>query len=548
MIPLYKTIVVEDEADVREAIISIVDWESQGFSVVGEAGNGQEALDLMQTLEPDLVITDIKMPFMNGIELATAIREINPVTKIVFLSGFNEFDYAISALKLNVIEYILKPVSRRELTETLGRIREKLEEEKRQMRDIEQLRRRYDRDLTILKNAFLISLIKGNPNTEEIAAKTEKYGLALRGECFQLFTLSIDKTSLADSCIETDDMELLLISATEVACRVGEKYVGLENFIYEENVVVILSDTQKNIEDYANIVIREVRQHIRKYCGFSVTIGVSRLFYSLSEANEAYADSISAIHYRLAAGGDKIIYISDFEREGDEYMLPEAQGAAFHSLVKTGTAADVTAFLDELFEMLRESRASLRSYQLCIIELFSQLIKAAKSMPEEVDFNVRDSLEYLSGLYKQDTVDDIKSWFEKQCHAVMGAIDKQRRDSVQVTAEQALDYIEAHYADSKLSLKSLSEVLHMSPNYLSAIIKRAHGESFTNILVGVRMKHAYELLVSTSMSVQEIAEATGYADRHYFSYCFKKYHDISPVQMRNKQKSEREESDEAPVS
>ncbi len=536
---MYKTIVVEDEADVREAIIATIDWEQHGFTVVGEAANGREALDLIEKAIPDLVITDIKMPFMDGIQLATAIREQSPVTKIVFLSGFNQFDYAVSALKLNVVEYILKPVSRQELSGALDNIRAKLDAEERQARDIAMLTDRFDKDRTILKNSFLISLIKGSPSPEEIAHKVERYDVRLTGESFLLFTISIDRNCLEDSQIQTHDMELLLLSATGVAKTLGEKYLGVEDFIYEENGIVLLSDTQENIRQYAPILIQEVRQHIHKYGGFSVTIGVSRPFSGLEFAREAYNDSISAIHYRLAGGGGRIIHIGDFER-GQEFILSDAQGTLFHSMIKTGSKEEISQFLAQLFSQLQASRASLKSYQLCFVELFSQLIKAAKNASEDLDVQVGDNLSYMSELYKRDSVAEIRSWFEGLCHQVMDTIAQQRMDTADILAQRATDYIRANYTNSDLSLKSLSDALHVSSSYLSTIIKKAKGEAFTNLLTRVRMEMALELLISTNKTIQEIAEQTGYADRHYFSYCFKKYHDLSPVQMRNRQKTERE--------
>ncbi len=174
---LYRIMLVDDEEEVRKAMIRKMDWEKLGFTVVGDAENGEDALEKLEHLEPDVVMTDIRMPYMDGLTLTAKIREKYPSIKILIFSGYDDFEYAQKAIKLNVTEYILKPVNGEELAKILNRVRENLDEEIEQRRDISQLRERYRRSLPIIRELFLNKLVQGNVAEEEVRPKLIEYGI-----------------------------------------------------------------------------------------------------------------------------------------------------------------------------------------------------------------------------------------------------------------------------------------------------------------------------------------------------------------------------------
>lgn len=173
---LYRIMLVDDEEEVRKAIIRQMDWEQLGFTVVGDAENGEDALEKMEQSEPDVVITDIRMPYMDGLTLTARIREKYPSVKILIFSGYDDFEYAQRAIKLNVTEYILKPVNGQELAQILGRVKNSLDEEIEQRRNINSLRESYLRSLPILRELFLNDLVRGITN-EAVALKIKEYGM-----------------------------------------------------------------------------------------------------------------------------------------------------------------------------------------------------------------------------------------------------------------------------------------------------------------------------------------------------------------------------------
>ena len=173
---LYRILLVDDEEEVRRGIIRKMEWESLGFEVAGDAENGEEALEKVEQLQPDVVITDIRMPYMDGLTLTRRIRQKYPSMRVLIFSGFDDFEYAQQAIKLNVTEYILKPVNVEELSEILTRVRENLDEEIEQRSNINSLRESYLRNQPILRELFLNDLVRGATDEEAVMPKMEEYG------------------------------------------------------------------------------------------------------------------------------------------------------------------------------------------------------------------------------------------------------------------------------------------------------------------------------------------------------------------------------------
>lgn len=405
---IYTVVVADDEDELREAVCTMTPWEALGFHLVGNASNGLDALELVERLEPDLLLTDIRMPFISGIELARQVREIRPAMHIAFLSGYDDFEYAKQAIQYNIISYMLKPLTMDGLAAELKSIHEKID------RRYASLRRSDNNQGD--RAAFLIPLVlehyDGAPETQEADLR----------EC-------------AASCgvlRGSDDRSLLVVLTVAmsdgVACEPGfvrlveqlaNKY--LRHFVFSSSgrVVAVLLGNLSDIEEYLHILADEICQLTERALNKRVLVGVSRPVEQFLELNNAYRQALEALH-------------AAEESEG---------GVSFTSDTRKGGG-------------------------LC---------------------------------------------------------------------ERALEIIEQRYMDEDLSLASLSAMLDVSPNHLSACIKKTAGETFINILIRRRMEAAQQLLLTTNLQVQEIARRCGYTDQHYFSYCFKKYSGTSPGALRRKQ-------------
>lgn len=535
---MYTLLFVEDEYNVRKAIINTIDWDSLGFRIIGEAENGLEAIDIVEKYKPDVIITDIKMPFMDGIEFAKLVREINPVTKIVFLTGFNDFDYAISAIKLNVIEYLSKPVSAEKMRDTLISIKRKLDEENNYLRNVEILRQNYIESLPIIRTGFLLSLITSYTSSAQINNNIQRLSLNLNGPWYLIFTVRIDRGSTMDieSTEGIEDIDVIFPSLVNIAKRVSDKYLLNETFEYGENIVTILSDTKENIDNYAEILMHEIQQSIYKNYGLQVIIGVSNMFKNLEEAKKEFDNSVTALSYCSIMGTNKAIYLRDIEpARGINFVFDEKKEREFSSILKTGTKDILFKFISGIFNELAAKEASLSDFQICIIEMITTLIKTAQSSISDFTEKMDVNMGLLLDVYKSQTIDEAKYNFKKLCSKVMEYIDLERQDMTAVLVNKGYEYMKSNYSDPELSLRTVSKYLHISSNYFSIIFKRVIGEPFKNVLIRIRMEKAYELLATTNMRILEVAKEVGYNDQHYFSYSFKKYFNISPSEMRSRQ-------------
>lgn len=330
---MYKLVVIEDEAIVRKNIIKKVEWGKYGFEVVGEGENGREALEVIENTNPNVVITDIEMPFLNGIELSSIIREKYPNIKIVFLTGFNEFKYAQKAIELDVIEYVLKPVSAESMADILAKIKNKLDEEVSQKKNIEALREHYLRSIPVMRADFLSTLISRKQQNEEILSKAEYYDINLKGNIFAVSAISIDKNTVDEEKFSDEDYELIRFAVLNTAEEILNKYSLGFAFSHDNYIVVISFSLENSREGFLNKLFNaldEIRSNINDYLKFTITIGIGSICTEVSNISESFKSALSALDYRFTIGNNRLIYIEDLEPqnfnkiifdETKEYML-----------------------------------------------------------------------------------------------------------------------------------------------------------------------------------------------------------------------------------
>ena len=307
----YRIMLVDDEEEVRSAILKKLDWKALGFSEVMDAENGEDALEKMERFTPDVLLTDIRMPYMDGLTLCERVRKTYPSMKLLIFSGFDEFEYAKQAIRLNVTEYILKPVNLKELSDILKRVADGLDEEIRERRSVTLLENNYRSAMPILRQVFLSNLIRGGVTEEEIAGKTGEYGIDLAGA---------RKWVVAAAEIEKGqgDGELGLISVQRFLEDSLKSYYRLEVFrSMEDRLCLIAAIDEKNTQTDLISLLNELCRECRRILGRTVTMGVGHSCVKLSDADHAYQTALEALRCK----GDQLtgtaIYISDMQLENE---------------------------------------------------------------------------------------------------------------------------------------------------------------------------------------------------------------------------------------
>lgn len=523
---MYTIVIADDEVQLRQALIRRIDWESVGFRVVGEAENGIEALDLVEKLEPDLLLTDVRMPFMSGIELAREVREIRPAMQIAFLSGFDDFSYAQQAIQYNIISYMLKPISSEELTEELRKIKKKIDER------FEEFAKRNEEQEQRSMGEFLMPLLldtfqQGAGPGRELFLREEavKRGFLKNPSILLCYTVLV--TSFLDENGENRTTE----ESAGAIHQVAGKYVYHAGFYGNGRVVSLLAATQGGLEKYLHIIVEDIVQSVKRILNLSAVVGVSRVVSELSHCHEAYVEAVNAIRYS-SNSGTGVYFISDIEREQPfdqeavQTSLTEIEG-----LLRNGTAQEIEEKLGEIFARMRQEQAAPILVQLFTVQLSAAVVRIVYAVADNE--TARRFQEHVPVQGMQPALpEDLEQKYLDFCLEARDLVAQHRQKSGSDICDKALALIENRYMDPDLSLLAISTEISVSPNYLSALIKRSTGSTFVDLLTRRRMEMAKELLLGSSLKIREISERCGYNDQHYFSYCFKKYEGVSPNACR----------------
>lgn len=515
---MYTVVVADDEEELRRAIIRRIDWESIGFRVVGEAENGIEALELVEREEPDLLLTDIRMPFVSGIELARQVREIRPTTQIAFLSGFDEFSYAQQAIQYNIISYMLKPITMVELTEELQKIKGK----------IDQIFEEFDakkQERTDIHEFVLPLLLDSYGRADDMVREERLQNQALACGLIRSKSNALQYVLLATKVEDKEGRNCTGMELVHSVDMILKKYVSFYSFYMEGRIISLLLATKGAFEKYLHIMVGDIVQSMERILGMNCHIGISRVQEHLTECHEAYQDAMSALDYSHTEKKSGIHYIADEERIATIDMSKAQEMInGLESLVRGGSREELSDYLEDIFSRIGGESAQIK-LKFLMIQMFSAIFRIVYAVTNEITLMQR--ITFLDGSFQE-----MKEQFISLCLEARDLVNTGKKKSSQVLCEQALEMIEKEYASPDLSLVEVSGRINVSPNYLSALIKKQAGMSFVDLLTKKRIETARELVLSTSMKVREISEKCGYNDQHYFSYCFKKYCGISPNTMR----------------
>ena len=527
----YRVLLADDEAEIRQGISRKIDWAAQGFVLAGEAENGAEALELAEQIRPDVVLTDIKMPFMDGLELCRRLRRELPAAKLVVFSGFDDFEYARQAVSMGVSEYIMKPVNARELEEVLAGLRTQLEAQRQQRRDMEALRRRYEESLPVLRELFFARLLDGRIPPDQLSERAARYELELPAGPWAAAMVRMDLPAAGESA-ERD--ELLLLS---VRSFVEEHFelpgCWLRALLYND-AVALLAGLENADQLYPLMAELERLCALAPSClGLGLTVGLGQLCAAAGQVRRSMEGAIAALDYRLLMGGGRVLYIGDLEPDASlRLSLDDEDQRALATAVKLGTEEQLDATLHGLLDRVRASRLPPAQCQLYVLEIVTCLVRLARSGGVEVEDVFGPDFAGAVPAAQFASLDRLGEWLTERCRRLRELLGRRRTDSAGRTVDEAKAYIAAHFADSGLGVEAVCEHLHLSPTYFSTLFKRETGQSFTACVTEQRMNEAARLLRDTEEKTYLIAQRTGYADPNYFSYVFKRHFGVTPSKYR----------------
>lgn len=528
---MYKVLLVEDEVLVREAIAQRIVWNKIGLTLLGACKNGKEAIEVIDREAPDIVLTDICMPYMDGMQLSKYLYERYPETKIIIFSGYNEFEYAKQALQYKVEEYLLKPVTAIELTELLMNIKAKLDKQRQEKEDIRKIRGSYYKHLSTIRSQVLNDLILGNRQEEEYKSEMEESGIKLNKKYFKVALIDIEILQLSDFNTGDNQNQSALLSfaiyniAEEIITAQG---VGVV-FQQKDNRTVIIFESHLNqeFEKEVRLICRMIQDKIKNHLHCETFIGIGKRVDTLSKIYLSYEGAYEAVSYHYLYGYGEIISQDEVELSKKE-MDASIYIEELLLQVKKQSYEGVYCILNKLLMEMR--RAYLRKEEVFIVVQnimigANELLKLAGV--ERKTKEGKDE-QWLREFEKKKNVKEAFQLVREYLERVIKQLYNLKADMSKKQAVLALDYIEKNYQNSELTLQVICHYLSVSPSYFSAILKKETGETFVELLTKKRMEKAQNLLRNTSLKNYEIAERVGFSDPHYFSQTFKKYTGKTP--------------------
>lgn len=527
---MYTVIVADDEEEIRRSLIRKVNWGAAGFQVIGEAENGVDALELVEKLEPDLLLTDIRMPFINGIELARQVREIRPSTQIAFLSGYDDFSYAQQAIQYNIISYLLKPISAQELEKELQAMKEKIDQKFRAFASPNTMQEHAE------KAEFLLPLLLDGSQDrwseeeyQELLRNAVAFGLMESGD-----SISLRYTVIVTKILDKNGKNCTSRASVHAVDLILRKYTKYSSIYLNGRVVSLLSATTRDFDKYLHILVEDISQSVERIMDMDCVIGVSRMAEKLTGCHECYMEAMSAAgNYGKQEGN--VHFISDNERvkNFDKEAVQKAVGD-MESLLRKGSTEEIEAYVNTFFGRIADGEISQAEADFVLLMLTSTVYQVVYEVAGDETVQRMQQKFPVYGLKMFGDIQKAQQFYVDICTTARQMISEQRQKSSVMICRRAERIINEQYMDPELSLVSVSTAISVSPNYLSALLKKDTGVTFKELLTKRRIEAAQELLLGTAMKVREIAEQCGYNDQHYFSYCFKKYTGISPNACRRK--------------
>lgn len=535
MIRKIKVFLVEDEVIIRSGVKKSINWEQEGYEFVGEASDGELAYPMILKEKPDILITDIRMPFMDGLELSRLVKKELPDIKILILSGYDEFEYAKKAIKIGVTEYLLKPISAAKLTEVLNAVAETIRQENEEKNLLEtyfaEMRENTERD----KMRLFEKLLMGDLSMGEILEAGERFGMNLGASCYKIVLFKI--LANLENHVYAEQMVDACSAVEQAASMMEGVYVfqrGVEGWAF-----LLTAQDEKSMEESAKILYQNLKQAMKNYTQLEYFGGIGSTVPRIRSLKQSFREADRAFAARFVEEANQIISQKEFEKNQMEEGL-KMQGVVqigksremLQKFLSNGTREEVKAFSDAYISRIEEENirsTMVRQYvviDVCIVILsFCERISSANRLQEEAE-------ELQKMMQKIHSLSEIKKYVVRLLNEAIELRDAEsgRRYSDLIAA--AKKEIENHYMTEEISLNTVAISVGMSPSYFSSIFSKEAGKTFVEYLTEVRIGKAKEFLMCSSMKTSEIGYEVGYKDPHYFSYIFKKVQGCSPKEYR----------------
>lgn len=532
---MIKVFLVEDEILIRNGIKKGIQWEREGLSFVGEASDGELAYPMIIKTKPDILITDIKMPFMDGFELSKAVLRELPDTKVIILSGYGEFGYAQEAIKMGVQEYLLKPISSKRLLVAIKEVAEIIDKEREERMLLEKYSKEMEENVRRNIQCFFTMLVTEQVPMSAALEQGRQLGMDLSAEKYNMILFKIRKKDHEAEYSE---------GVVEVLEQI-QKYVETQNyvFVYERGAegvaFLIKGDSSEELNEEIAKFCKYLIKLIEGYDNLEYYAGVGKMVSRLRELRDCYNEADKVFSSRFVENWNRVVYQGNYlpgaVADIDIYNVYSVEDSRkmIRQFLRNGTLDEVPSFIKGYFG--KNSQDNLRSLMMrqyiCMdiyfsVIAFGEEIQLSKEELIENCGEIKGLTEHIVGL------DTTKQYIRELLENVLLLRDSASGRKYSDILLKAKSYITENYMQEDMSLNRLASHVNMSPSYFSSVFSQESGMTFVEYLTEVRMDKAKELLMCSNQKTSEIGYQVGYKDSHYFNYIFKKTQKCSPKEYR----------------
>lgn len=527
-----RVFLVEDESTIRSTLRDTVPWAQLGYEFVGEATDGEMALPLISTTRPDVLITDIKMPFMDGLSLSKLVLKDLPNTKIIIISGYDDFEYARQAIEIGVEQYLLKPITKANLMNVLREVKDKIEQEQEQRNYQAQFQRDSQEYEQFARRSFMEQVVAGKLSVQQIYEDADRLGLELRAQsyCIALFS------AMGETYSETD-------------ARVREDLLGHfmkhpEYLLLRWNLttyMLLIMGEKSRMDNYIQSCIAAITNRYTVYDGtkpWYVAIGMTG--GRLSQLPECFEDVSRLWAYRYIQPDTHILTSETVKEPGtkgastdlESFDVNKFNPEMLTEIMKSAAPEEIPNVVSEFLLDISSNTGSqafchyvMLSTRFTAIQFVTTLGIKQEKLLEEI--TCQDMTEQ-----QNITLQDLRRYMNEFLMQAVKLRNQSSANQYRDILSRAVDYIDSHYTDETLSLNSVAKEVNISANYLSAVFSQEMKSTFVEYVTSKRMAKAKDLLRNTDKHSGEIALEVGYKDSHYFSFLFKKTQGMTTREYR----------------
>ena len=537
---MLKVFLVEDEVVMRNGIKNNIPWEQEGFEFVGEASDGELAYPLIKREKPDILITDIRMPFMDGLELSRLVKKELPQIKIIILSGYNEFDYAKTAISIGVTDYLLKPISSAKLLEAVKKVGDMIEKEQDNVRLMERYEKEMEENILQEKHKLWGALASNRLSTIELLEKGQRLGMDFTASAYIVFLFKLmqegDATGCSDELNRASEKVNSLSGTWKKVLSFDRSPEGWAFLIKGESEAEVLENFAETKKELLNLVA--VYPKVEYFGGLgSIVQRIGDIQNSYKEAARAFSSRFFLDANQIADSAEMVPVQNEEDGKIDvsKMLSKKREHELVEKFFKNGTVEEVDSFLDELFQSIGEQNCkSLLYRQYVVMDLFfcaTDFLGNLEISTEELPEECRDINQIVE---KAGNAQSLRHQIGILFSETMMLRDGHSKKKYSKLLEDAKAFIDDNYKHDDMSLNMVAAQVNISPSYFSTIFSNEMGQTFVEYLTHVRLEKARELLMCSNMRTAEIGYEVGYKDSHYFSYIFKKVVGCSPKEYRNR--------------